>query len=110
MVGCRLCEQMSDALAVINGVGPRVGESGFRLIARFPHLAPRGDHVERGSAKAVTFAHCCPTLLARLENRFGWMEEAMAKSELTRRELLALSALGVIAGAPGFAHAAGPQG
>src|SRR6202048_1123740 len=38
------------------------------------------------------------------------MEEAMAKSELTRRELLALSALGVIAGAPGFAQAAGPQG
>ena len=34
----------------------------------------------------------------------------MAKSELTRRELLALSALGVIAGAPGFAQAAGPQG
>ena len=34
----------------------------------------------------------------------------MAKSELTRRELLALSALGVIAGAPGFALAAAPQG
>lgn len=30
--------------------------------------------------------------------------------ELTRRELLALTALGVIAGAPGLAHAAGPQG
>src|ERR1700719_615841 len=38
------------------------------------------------------------------------MEEAMAKSELTRRELLALSALGVIAGAAGFVQAAGPQG
>jgi peptide/nickel transport system substrate-binding protein len=37
-------------------------------------------------------------------------EEAMAKSELTRRELLALSAFGLIAGAPGLAHAAGPQG
>ena len=31
-------------------------------------------------------------------------------SELTRRELLALSALGLIAGAPGVAHAGGPQG
>src|ERR1700761_2086402 len=31
-------------------------------------------------------------------------------AELTRRELLALSALGLIAGAPGLAHAAGPQG
>jgi peptide/nickel transport system substrate-binding protein len=30
--------------------------------------------------------------------------------EVTRRELLALSALGLIAGAPGLAHAAGPQG
>src|SRR5207253_3917135 len=38
------------------------------------------------------------------------MEEAMATSELTRRELLALSALGVFAGAPGFAQAAEPQG
>jgi hypothetical protein len=28
------------------------------------------------------------------------MEEAMAKSELTRREMLALSALGLVAGAP----------
>jgi len=34
----------------------------------------------------------------------------MAKSELTRRELLALSALGLIAGAPGLVHAALPQG
>jgi len=31
-------------------------------------------------------------------------------AELTRRELLALSALGLIAGAPGVAHAGGPQG
>ena len=31
-------------------------------------------------------------------------------SELTRRGLLALSALGLIAGAPGVAHAGGPQG
>src|SRR5437868_14411805 len=38
------------------------------------------------------------------------MEEAMATSELTRRELLALSALGLIAGPPGFAKAAKPQG
>src|SRR5437868_2741255 len=38
------------------------------------------------------------------------MEEAMATSELTRRELLALSALGLIAGPPGFAQAAEPQG
>src|SRR5438309_5748262 len=38
------------------------------------------------------------------------MEEAVAKSELTRRELLALSALGLIAVAPGFAQAAEPQG
>jgi peptide/nickel transport system substrate-binding protein len=30
--------------------------------------------------------------------------------ELTRRELLALSALGLVAGAPGLARAAGPQG
>jgi peptide/nickel transport system substrate-binding protein len=32
------------------------------------------------------------------------------RPELTRRELLALGALGLIAGAPGLAHAAGPQG
>src|ERR1700747_1257579 len=38
------------------------------------------------------------------------MEAAMAKSELTRRELLALSAGGLVAGAPGLAHAGGPQG
>jgi peptide/nickel transport system substrate-binding protein len=52
------------------------------------------------------------------------MEEAMGSSvvnrqklaqnakqpELTRRELLALSALGLIAGAPDLAQAAGPQG
>src|ERR1700731_941306 len=38
------------------------------------------------------------------------MEEAMAKSELTRRELLTLSALGLVACAPGLAHAAGSQG
>src|ERR1700746_2392955 len=34
----------------------------------------------------------------------------MVTPGLTRRELLALSALGVIAGAPGLARAAGPQG
>ena len=34
-------------LAFINGVGPRVGESGFGLIARFPlHRALRGHHAE----------------------------------------------------------------
>src|SRR5580692_2161931 len=38
------------------------------------------------------------------------MEEVMARFELTRRELLALSAMGLVAGAPGFAHAGGPQG
>src|SRR5207302_6466776 len=38
------------------------------------------------------------------------MEEAMATSELTRREFLALSALGLIAGPPGFAQSAEPQG
>src|SRR5690348_7218864 len=36
--------------------------------------------------------------------------EIPLKPDLTRRELLALSALGLIAGAPGLAHAAGPQG
>jgi peptide/nickel transport system substrate-binding protein len=30
-------------LAFINGVGPRVGESGFGLIARFPYTAPYED-------------------------------------------------------------------
>src|SRR5437588_10751102 len=34
----------------------------------------------------------------------------MAKSELTRRELLALGALGLVTGAPVIARAAGPQG
>ena len=34
----------------------------------------------------------------------------MATSELTRREFLALSALGLIAGPPGFAQSAEPQG
>jgi peptide/nickel transport system substrate-binding protein len=38
------------------------------------------------------------------------MEEVMAKFELTRRELLALSAMGLVAGAPGLAQAAEPQG
>jgi len=30
-------------LAFINGVGPRVGESGFGRIARFPYTAPYED-------------------------------------------------------------------
>ena len=30
-------------LAFINGVGPRVGESAFGLIARFPYTAPYED-------------------------------------------------------------------
>jgi len=30
-------------LAFINGIGPRVGESGFGLIARFPYTAPYED-------------------------------------------------------------------
>jgi peptide/nickel transport system substrate-binding protein len=30
-------------LAFLNGVGPRVGESGFGRIARFPYTAPYED-------------------------------------------------------------------
>ena len=36
-------------LAFINGVGPRVGESGFGLIARFPYTAPYEDITLKGS-------------------------------------------------------------
>src|SRR5215470_2120432 len=36
-------------LAFINGVGPRVGESGFGLIARFPYTAPYEDITIKGA-------------------------------------------------------------
>src|ERR1700730_15491119 len=36
-------------LAFINGVGPRVGESGFGLIAGFPYTAPYEDMTLRGA-------------------------------------------------------------
>jgi peptide/nickel transport system substrate-binding protein len=36
-------------LAFINGIGPRVGESGFGLIARFPYTAPYEDITIKGS-------------------------------------------------------------
>ena len=36
-------------LAFINGVGPRVGESGFGLIAGFPYTAPYEDMTLKGS-------------------------------------------------------------
>jgi peptide/nickel transport system substrate-binding protein len=36
-------------LAFINGVGPRVGESGFGLIARFPYTAPYEDITLKGT-------------------------------------------------------------
>jgi peptide/nickel transport system substrate-binding protein len=36
-------------LAFINGVGPRVGESGFGLIARFPYTAPYEDITLKGA-------------------------------------------------------------
>ena len=35
-------------LAFINGIGPRVGESGFGLIARFPYTAPYEDITLKG--------------------------------------------------------------
>jgi peptide/nickel transport system substrate-binding protein len=35
-------------LAFINGVGPRVGESGFGLIPRFPYTAPYEDITLKG--------------------------------------------------------------
>jgi peptide/nickel transport system substrate-binding protein len=35
-------------LAFLNGVGPRVGESGFGLIARFPYTAPYEDITIKG--------------------------------------------------------------
>jgi len=36
-------------LAFLNGVGPRVGESGFGLIARFPYTAPYEDITIKGT-------------------------------------------------------------
>ena len=36
-------------LAFINGVGPRVSESGFGLIAGFPYTAPYEDMTLKGS-------------------------------------------------------------
>jgi peptide/nickel transport system substrate-binding protein len=36
-------------LAFINGIGPRVGESGFGLIARFPYTAPYEDITIKGA-------------------------------------------------------------
>ena len=36
-------------LAFINGIGPRVGESGFGLIARFPYTAPYEDITLKGT-------------------------------------------------------------
>jgi len=36
-------------LAFINGVGPRVGESGFGLIARFPYTSPYEDITLKGT-------------------------------------------------------------
>jgi len=36
-------------LAFLNGVGPRVGESGFGLIARFPYTAPYEDITLKGA-------------------------------------------------------------
>jgi peptide/nickel transport system substrate-binding protein len=42
-------------------------------------------------------------------HRWGFGRD-QTRPQLTRRELLAFSALGLIAGAPGLAHAAGPQG
>ena len=36
-------------LAFLNGVGPRVGESGFGGIARFPYTAPYEDITLKGT-------------------------------------------------------------
>ena len=36
-------------LAFLNGVGPRVGESGFGQIARFPYTAPYEDITLKGA-------------------------------------------------------------
>lgn len=36
-------------LTFINGVGPRVGESGFGLIPRFPYTAPYEDITLKGT-------------------------------------------------------------
>jgi peptide/nickel transport system substrate-binding protein len=36
-------------LAFINGVGPRVGESGFGLIPRFPYTSPYEDITLKGA-------------------------------------------------------------
>ena len=36
-------------LAFLNGVGPRVGESGFGRIARFPYTAPYEDITIKGT-------------------------------------------------------------
>ena len=44
-----------------------------------------------------------------IANRRGF-EKNQQRPELTRRELLALSALGLVAGAPGLVRAAAPQG
>jgi len=36
-------------LAFLNGVGPRVGESGFGRIARFPYTSPYEDITLKGT-------------------------------------------------------------
>jgi hypothetical protein len=36
-------------LAFINGTGPRVGESGFGLIPRFPYTSPYDDFSLKGA-------------------------------------------------------------
>ena len=40
-------------LAFLNGVGPRVGESGFGRIARFPYCTLRRHHAEGGVTAAA---------------------------------------------------------
>jgi len=40
-------------LAFINGIGPRVGESGFGLIARFPYTSPYKDITLKGRDAGV---------------------------------------------------------
>ena len=107
-------------LAFINGVGPRVGESGFGLIAALPlHRALRGHHAQRAHSTRRSSrdsrARIWPTLAqgstargrpngggrwAHLPASQETRDRRRTRSELTRRELLALAALGLVAGAP----------
>jgi hypothetical protein len=59
-------------LAFINGIGPRVGESGFGLIARFPYTAPYEDITIKGSCRRLRPVGACESWPAPREPSRGY--------------------------------------